>query len=310
MTGSPRIVILCGGNSPESDVSRVSAAAVSDVLCQYYDAVKLDLGDDSLPAGLDPARDVIFPVMHGGWGEGGGLQREMESAGLVYCGCNSAASDLCMNKCAAKRCVEQTAFDLARDAVLSDLEDAPAWVGDAHWILKPNASGSSDRLFHGGGTEDLARLWADLQPGTTWLLEERITGREMSIGLLNGEPLGIVEIRPRGGLYDLAHKYTAGSTEYLCPAPLTPELTARAQQAAREAWKALGCTDFARIDFFVTEDNRLVFLEANTIPGLTPLSLYPKSASAHGMDFPATVRAMVAPALRRWAEKRKEVNCA
>jgi D-alanine-D-alanine ligase len=131
-----------------------------------------------------------------------------------------------------------------------------------------------------------------------------VRGREISVGVLHGRALGLVEIRPKGGIYDYQHKYTAGMTEYLFPAPVPEELTKLVAAAAEGAFAACRCRDFARVDFMLPSTGGAVILEINTLPGLTPTSLLPKSASCCGYAFGTLVRALVGPALARFTATR------
>jgi D-alanine-D-alanine ligase len=131
------------------------------------------------------------------------------------------------------------------------------------------------------------------------LLEERITGRELTVGILEGEALPVVEIRPRGGAYDFHHKYTKGATEYLVPAPLTAEVTRRVQAAGLGAFHAVGARDYARVDVMLDAGEQPWVLEINTLPGMTATSLLPQAAARAGYDFPGLCQRMLSLALRR-----------
>ena len=211
-------------------------------------------------------------------------------------------------------------------------------------ILKPNAEGSSVGLHIISTPAELDTALADARArGGDWLLERRIRGRELAVGVLNGRAMGIVEIRPKSatGAYDYASKYTAGLTDYLAPAPLDEPTAARIRALAETAFAACRCRDFARVDFMFAADeescnsraiptntatptenrklktensttnpaaaDRILLLEINTLPGMTALSLLPKSAACIGLDFPSLLREMLAPAIRRWRAK-SEIN--
>ena len=125
-------------------------------------------------------------------------------------------------------------------------------------------------------------------------------GRELSVGVLGGKAMGVVEIRPKSGVYDYSSKYTKGLTEYFAPAPLAGPVTARAQDAAETAFTACGCRDYARVDFILSARDELYLLEINTLPGMKETSLLPMSARCAGLDFTALVREMVTPAVQRF----------
>ncbi len=298
-----RIAILFGGTSAERSVSLVSGQSLADVLSTLYPGqVDLfDLQGEHLPEGLDPARHVVFPVLHGGFGEGGGLQELLEHYGFTFAGCDSASARLCLHKQATKDRVAQTGVRTIpglcwRPPERLDPRTVIARIGSS-LVAKPACEGSSVGLQFLEGAENIEKFFQQQFSGE-WMLEKRIRGRELTVGLLCGRALGVVEIVPSGGVYDYQHKYTPGLTQYRVPAPLAPAQERQVKHAAEQAFYACGCRDFARIDFLFTEDGPW-FLEINTIPGLTSTSLLPKSASCAGYDFPRLARAMLEPALQR-----------
>jgi D-alanine-D-alanine ligase len=258
-----------------------------------------------LPAWLEPATHLVFPVLHGGWGEDGGVQGELEARGIAFAGCSAAASRLCMDKVATKRAmraagvpaIPEVAF--AGDAQPTAAELAAA-LGD-EIVLKPSDQGSSVGLFLPSGPAAIAEALAAIPPAGRWMAERRLRGREFSIGLLDGQPMGLVEIVPLAGVYDFRTKYTKGASEYRFPAPLDAPTTAAIAAAAARLFAAAGCRDFARADVMLEPDGNFYFLEINTMHGMTETSLMPKSASCVGLDFPALVGRMLAPARRRAA---------
>ncbi|MEY4271596.1 MAG: hypothetical protein RL250_462 [Verrucomicrobiota bacterium] len=302
MSATPEIVVLCGGESSEREVSLRSGRAVAGAL---PGARLVELATDALPAWLDGVRHVVFPVLHGGWGEDGGIQSELEARGVAFAGCAAAASRLCMDKVATKRAmraaqvpaIPEVAFAGAAKPTAAELVAA---LGP-DIVLKPSDQGSSVGLFLPAGEAAVAAALAEIPASGRWMAERRLRGREMSIGLLDGQPMGLVEIVPLAGVYDYRTKYTKGASEYRFPAPLAPAATAAIAAAAGRLFAACGCRDFARADVFLEPDGHFYFLEINTMPGMTETSLMPKSASCLGLDFPALARRMIAPALARAA---------
>ncbi len=302
MNAEPEVIILCGGQSSESEVSLRSGRAVAAAV---PGARLVELSTDALPAWLEPATHLVFPVLHGGWGEDGGVQGELEARGIAFAGCSAAASRLCMDKVATKRAmraagvpaIPEVAF--AGDAKPTAAELVAA-LGD-EIVLKPSDQGSSVGLFLPTGPAAIAEALAAIPPAGRWMAERRLRGREFSIGLLDGQPMGLVEIVPLAGVYDFRTKYTKGASEYRFPAPLDAPTTAAIAAAAARLFAAAGCRDFARADVMLEPDGNFYFLEINTMPGMTETSLMPKSASCVGLDFPALVGRMLAPARRRAA---------
>src|SRR6185436_12148921 len=138
-----------------------------------------------------------------------------------------------------------------------------------------------------------------LRYDTQVLMEEKIVGRECTVGILGDAPLPIVEVRPKTGVYDYQTKYTSGTTEYYCPAPFDAATTTRTQSAAVKAFKAIGGRDYSRVDVIVRPDGEPIILEVNTLPGMTETSLLPKAAAAAGISYAQLCQRMIDLALAR-----------
>ncbi len=305
---SIRISVLAGGVSSEREVSLGSGAAAAAALARIWPTRLLDVTADALPPGLDPARDIVFSTLHGTFGEDGGMQRLLDAAGVAYAGCDAASSALTMDKAATKRAAASAGVRVAADltfaaAARPDADALIAALGTDNVVLKPNDQGSSVGLVLPEGRAALAAALAALAPGA-WIAEPRLVGRELSVGVLEGRALGVVEIRPRSGVYDFASKYTKGATEYFAPAPLPDEATAAVRAAAEAAFAACGCRDYARVDFILISPDEFYLLEINTLPGMKETSLLPMSARVAGLDFTELVRALVTPAARRFQSSR------
>lgn len=303
---APIITVLAGGISAEREVSLGSGRASALALARAFPTRLLEVTAAALPPGLDPARDVVFSTLHGTFGEDGGMQRLLDAAGIEYAGCDAAASALTMDKSGTKARAAAAGVTVAEGVTFSAVARPSATELVARLgprvVLKPNAEGSSVGLSLPEGPDAIAAALADITAGD-WLAERRLSGRELSVGVLEGRALGVVEIRPRSGVYDFTSKYTRGMTEYFAPAPLGAEETATLQRAAETAFAACGCRDYARVDF-ILEPAGPCLLEINTLPGMKETSLLPMSARCTGLDFAALVRALVAPALRRFATRR------
>lgn len=305
-TPLPIIAVLAGGTSAERDVSVGSGKASALALARSFPTRLFELTADALPAGLDPRRHVVFSTLHGTFGEDGGMQRLLDAAGVTYAGCDAASSALTMDKTRTKAAAAKRGVRVA-DAVHFEADQKPAadavvaQLGE-NVVVKPNNEGSSVGLSVIASRAALAEKLGSITRGS-WLIERRIVGRELSVGVLGGRALGVVEIRPKSGVYDYTSKYTKGLTEYFAPAPLDPATTARVQAAAEAAFAACGCRDYARVDFILPEQGDAFLLEINTLPGMKETSLLPMSARCAGMDFTGLVRELVRPALLRfpWA---------
>ncbi len=299
----PVIAVLLGGTSSEREVSLGSGRACALALARSFPTCEIDVTADAVPAALDPARHVAFSTLHGGFGENGGMQRALEAAGIAYAGCGVAASALTIDKTRTKAAVAAAGVRVPPGLTFAAAQKPAAAAIAAQLpgplVLKPNDQGSSVGLYL---IEDAAALEAalhEVQAGN-WLVEQRIPGRELSVGVLHGRALGVVEIRPKSGVYDYRSKYTKGLTEYFAPAPLGDALTRTVQQAAETAFAACGCRDYGRVDFMLGTENIPFFLEINPLPGMKETSLLPMSARCAGLDFTALVREMVGPALQRF----------
>ena len=302
MKTSPRIVVLGGGVSGERNVSLASSKAVFAALPVEYEKLWIDIKEEALPHGIDPHHDIIFPVLHGGYGEDGRLQAELEASGFHYVGCDAKTSRICMQKSLAKQLVSAMAVPVAKELLFIDASP-PSWqvlverFAATSLVLKPAAEGSSVGLFAIDSEYTWNEALTKLSPGE-WLVEERLKGFDVTVGILDDEPMGVIGSHPQGGLYDYAHKYTPGSTRYSVPAEIPDELTRDIRAAALIAYTATGGRDFARVDF-ITDGERFTFLEINTLPGMTETSLLPKSASVSGYNFQTLVCRMLTPALKR-----------
>jgi D-alanine-D-alanine ligase len=303
MSLSPNIVILAGGVGAEREVSILSGQALSDSLSKSFPTRLIEIHARELPCDIDPQRDVIFPVIHGEFGEDGELQHLLEAGGFEYCGSDVLSSRLCMDKARAKEDVFSEGVRIPRgiqfkDPTSLDAEEVLSSFG-CELIIKPIDQGSSVSLYLISGSDDLLNTLKQIQPGN-WLLEERILGREVTIGVLDRDTLGIVEVIPVGGVYDYERKYTPGSTEYRFPAILDSETEFEIKDFALKSYHRCGCRDFARVDFMICEDGNAHFLEINTLPGLTTTSLLPKSASSSGYNFDQLTKKLVSPAIQRF----------
>ncbi len=300
---SPIIAVFAGGTSAERDVSLGSGRACAIALARSFPTRLFELNANALPEGLDRRRHVVFSTLHGTFGEDGGMQSLLDAAGVAYAGCDAASSALTMDKTRTKQAAAARGVPVVPgitfDARAKPSVDAvTAKLGEV-LVVKPNAEGSSVGLALVGNKAELAAKLAAITTGS-WLIERRIHGRELSVGVLGGKAMGIVEIRPKSGVYDYASKYTKGMTEYFAPAPLDPATTTAVQAAAEAAFAACGCRDYARVDFMLSEPKSFYLLEINTLPGMKETSLLPMSARCAGLDFTALVRELVAPALKRF----------
>ncbi len=301
------IAILAGGFSSERDVSLKSGEAVERGLRQAgWRTTLVDVRGPDIPEMSLPF-DAFFIALHGKFGEDGALQEMLESAHLPYTGCGPEASRLAMDKLLSKEAFIRSRiptpqyFIVRRDdesASVKSRADRTGWP----LVVKPPAEGSSVGVTMANDMGELdAGLHAVFAASDVALVEKRIRGREMNVGILGCAALPIVEVRPGREFYDYAAKYEDAGTRYLSNPELPDRLRDRVQSAGLAAFKALGCRDFGRVDIILDDRGRAYVLEVNTIPGFTEKSLLPKAASAAGISFDALCDRIVRFALDRAA---------
>lgn len=289
---------MLGGPSAEREVSLRSGAAVAQALSSLGHQVnELDPSPDGWEL---PPCDAVFLALHGTYGEDGTVQRQLEELGVPFTGCNSESSRIAFDKFLTKqRCVAE-GVPTARFAVI----DSPSASWPMGWnppvVLKPVRQGSSVGLRFVERVADWNQALSEsMRYDAQVLMEERIIGRETTVGILDGKALPIVEVRPKAGVYDYHSKYTTGATEYLCPAPFDATTRARIEAAGIGAFQAVGGRDYARVDIMVRPNGEPLVLEVNTLPGMTETSLLPKAAAAAGIGYAQLCQQMVELALQR-----------
>ena len=279
------ITVLLGGMGEEREVSLCSGKAVIRALENLGHHVH---GVDPQEPGwqLGSETEVVFLALHGEYGEDGRVQERLEQEGVPYTGTGIQGSRIAFNKELTKQAFEKYDIPTPRWLMLNDIsEPAPTELA-APWVLKPARQGSSVglQLVDEAGQWDAA-FAAVCEHDDRILCEERIIGREITVGILADEALPIVEVSPKVGFYDYQNKYTVGATEYFCPADLDDEITSKIKDLALEAHKALGIEIYSRVDVLLSDEQIPYVLEVNTIPGMTETSLLPKAANAYGINF-------------------------
>lgn len=304
------IIVLYGGEGGEREVSLRSGEAVHRVIQESWNRTNLvDMTGLRLPQSVREDNTIVFPVFHGGFGEDGRLQELLEKQGVVYAGSCARASRNCINKATTKDLAMAAGLKIVPGFMYNPLDDVDldyelGKIGE-DIVVKPAEGGSSVGLQFLKGKANIQEHLENL-PYEDWIVEERIQGREMSVGILNGKALGVVEIKPKDGAYDYEHKYQTGMTDYIYPAPLTDKQQKAISAAAETIFRACNCRDFARADFILRENCKrweVLLLEVNTLPGMTENSLLPMSAMCAGRDFTHLVSDMLAPAIERFQHK-------
>lgn len=304
---SVHVVDLAAGFVPPEQEAALLPAGVGREPPPAARLRKLERGMLSAGLGEVPAvreADVVFIALHGGVGEDGTVQAVLDVIGVPYTGSGHLASALAMDKDLAKRVVRDCG--LAVPAWVMDpagAADVPPAVGYP-CVVKPSKQGSSVGLTLVKRAQDLpAALELAARYDDEVMVEQFVPGAELTVGILGDAPLPVIEIRPQHEMFDYECKYQPGMSQEICPAPIEPALAERVQAAALRAHRALKLAGYSRIDFRVGADGAVLFLEANTAPGMTANSLIPKAARAAGMDFPAFAEAICGLALARRGTK-------
>jgi D-alanine-D-alanine ligase len=297
-----RVAVLKGGRSLERQVSLKSGARVEDALERLgHDVVAIDVGHDLVSRLRESAPDAAFICLHGRDGEDGTVQELLEIVGVPYTGSGVSACMRCADKVVAKHAMRDAglptpdffAFSETAFKQLGAADTLPAIEERLGFpvVVKPADQGSAlgIRFAPDAGTVPAA-LVAAFSYSQKVLLERAVVGRELAVSILADEPLPIVEAIPLGeDFYDFEARYEIGRTEFVCPADLGDDVTARVQQLALDVHRVLGCRGLSRVDLMLDGDGQPWVLEANTVPGMTETSLLPQAADAAGIDFDALV---------------------
>jgi D-alanine-D-alanine ligase len=302
MTGNMdklNIAVMLGGPSAEREVSLRSGAGVAKALRSLgHDVSEVDPSQEDweLPNGTQ----VVFLALHGTYGEDGTVQRRLEELGIPYTGCDAEASRIGFDKYLTKQRCVAAGVPTARFILLDSAAASWPMGWNPPVVLKPARQGSSVGLQFVERVSDWSKaLGESMRFDSQVLMEEKIPGRECTVGILDDKPLPVVEVRPKTGIYDYQTKYTSGTTEYFCPAPFDGATTAHVQAVGLGAFKAIGGRDYSRVDVIVKPGGEPVVLEVNTLPGMTDSSLLPKAAAAAGIGYAELCQKMVEMALRR-----------
>jgi D-alanine-D-alanine ligase len=303
--------VLLGGFSNEREVSLVSGDAVASALeGAGHVTRRVDVHEDFERRGeaILEGCGLAFVMLHGEFGEDGQVQELLEGWGLAYTGSGPASSRAAMEKVSSKRAFEQKGIRTPRWRTFARGEDPDGLVEEfgLPMVVKPSASGSSIgvTIVRDEGELGTALGEAAKHRGQV-LVEEFVHGREVTVGVLGGEALPVIELVPKREFYDYDAKYSDDAgTEYLCPAPLAGGATEALQAEALAAHRSLDCRDFSRVDMRLDDQGTGFVLEVNTIPGFTSHSLLPKAAQANGVGFTELVERIAELALGRFGAGR------
>ncbi len=296
MLEGKNIAVIRGGKSAERKISLKTGKAILDALeKEGYDPLDLD-PVNNLHKELKEV-EVAFIALHGRYGEDGTIQGLLELEEVPYTGSGVLASALAMDKVMSKRIFEQMGINTPKFAVVTskEMENEESLKKELinklglPLVVKPSLEGSSIGLSIINKERDLILAIKDaLKHDKQVLIEEYISGREITVGLIGNEDpqvLPIIEIKPKEGIYDFTAKYTKGMTEFVIPASLSKNTYQQAEEFALKAYQALQCRGMSRVDLRVSSKGEAYVLEVNTIPGMTETSLLPQAAEAVGISF-------------------------
>jgi D-alanine-D-alanine ligase len=290
--GPLMVAVLMGGIGEERDVSIQSGTCVAQALTKAgFEVVTADISPDNMDILEDSSIDIFFIALHGKFGEDGQLQQILEDKSLLYTGSGPAASKLAFDKIESKQAFVKAAVSTPKSITFDEttsteqLQPELSHIGN-RFVVKPIRQGSTIGVTivdnPKSALADAHRCLADFGD---CMIEEYIAGREITVGILQGRALPIIEIKPKTGFYDYEAKYIDTQTEFLFDTIDNPALVDKISAAATDCFDALGCRHFARADFILTDDGAPYVLEVNTIPGFTTHSLLPMAAAKTGLSM-------------------------
>ncbi|MCK9554240.1 D-alanine--D-alanine ligase [bacterium] len=288
-----KVAVIMGGSSSEREVSIKSGRAIVEGLkISGYEAEEVLLkteNENEVMECMDrTGPDIVFIALHGKFGEDGKVQRLLEEAGMPYTGSGVFSSNVSLDKIKSKKYFIQEGIRTPEFEIID--RDSPSRAIKLKFpvVIKPPLEGSSIGVTIANTKKDyvsgIKNAFRFENEGYV-LVEEFIEGKELTVGILDEEPLPVINIVPKSGTYDYKSKYSKGMTEYIVPAKIPSKCMREAQQLGLKTFNALRCYGFARIDMILGEDKLCYVLEVNTIPGFTETSLLPKAAKSRGIDF-------------------------
>jgi D-alanine-D-alanine ligase len=291
-----KIVLLQGGMSPEREISISSSTAIASAISRLkhelciIDPANFPKGDQLILAIKNEKTDMVFIGLHGGDGENGSMQKNLKLADIPFTGSDHAASAIAMDKYITSTIASSLDIPIPQQILLSQTDEVPLIDFSYPVVVKPNAAGSSVGTHIVEHPEDIHTAIADAFLYDNKILVQRfIIGRELSVSILGDMVLPVIEIKPLAGFYDFTNKYSKGKTKYICPAPLSVDETMLVQSFAQRVFQKVGCSVYGRVDF-IYDGDKFYFLEINTLPGMTQLSLVPMAAKEVGIDFDALIQ--------------------
>jgi D-alanine-D-alanine ligase len=302
--GKPAIAVIAGGTSAEREISLQTGAGVSAALAQLgYACSTIDADARFIHLLEDTRPDAAFNALHGGAGEDGSVQAILDWLRIPYQGSDSRASALAMDKWATKALARSLEIPVPKGVLLDAREPRTSQPPEAPGlpcVVKPRAEGSAVGVSIVHFAEQWEAAVREASAFSPWIVvEEYVEGREFTVAILGDRALPLVEIVPHDDFYTYHAKYTPGASTHVVPAAVPENLATRMQELALRLHSGIGCRDYSRVDILMSVTNSLYVLECNTLPGLTPLSLFPEAAAAEGIGYNALVEQLVEFGLAR-----------
>jgi len=281
-----KVAVIFGGSSSEREVSIHTGLSVIEAVSEDYDVHSIEIKDSykMLSKKLFDV-DIVFIALHGGYGEDGTLQKYFEKYQIKYIGSNSVASSIAMDKNKTKLIALNNGIPVLNWIIINHNSEYNLEKLKFPLIIKPNDGGSTIGLNYCENIDNFKKmLTKSFENSTCLMIEEYVGAREISVPIVDGEVLPIIEIHPTGFLYDYDSKYKTNGSSYTVPAKIKDSISRKITNDALLIYNKIGCRHYARVDFLLDRNNHYL-LEINTLPGLTSTSLLPKSASYLGISY-------------------------
>ena len=295
-----KVAVIFGGSSSERDVSIHTGLAVVEAVKDKYFVESINISDNysNLNEKLLDV-DIVFLALHGGFGENGTIQKYFEKHNIIYTGSDSKSSSIAMDKNQTKLIAKKNSIPVLdwfvtneKDKINSDKLNFPL-------IIKPNDGGSTIGLFYCKNKDDFnLNIKKAFKHSKNVMVEQYVEAREVSVPILDGQVLPIIEIFPNGFLYDYDSKYKDKGSSYQVPAMINDNISRKLAEDSIKLYNKIGCRHYARIDYLLDKEKHYL-LEINTLPGLTSTSLLPKSALKIDLDYPTLIDKIIKIALKK-----------
>ena len=280
-----KIGVLCGGTSSEREISLMSGKAVYEAIKKLgFDVVLIDVDKNVATKLVKEKIQIAYVILHGAMGEDGTIQGMLEIMGIAYTGCGVFSSAASIDKIISKKIFEYAKIPTAKWFTIE--KNKPFDMPNFPVVVKPASQGSAIGISivkNKKEFEKAVKLAFSFEDRV--LVEQYIKGMEITVGVLNGKPLPVIEIVPKGKFYDFKSKYTLGQSTHIIPARLPNKVLKKAQDIALKIFSEFMCNGICRVDMIVDKKNSIYVLELNTLPGMTKTSLFPDAAKYIGMSF-------------------------